>query len=460
MGNPKGLENTISDGIVSAIREASAIPGFRWLQITAPISHGSSGGPLLDVSGHVLGMTTWNLPGGENLNFAIPAEYIAELARPAAAWVRGHPRAPAGQALPPVVSAESAAGLARSLRKAKDYARAKATLDAALDRYPGNAVLLVQLAELNLDQQRFEQAEDVASRVIEISPDSPAGHRLLAAAFLGTGATNQARAEAVKTLESKPDAEDAAAAYLVLADCAASFTDFSTASAYLASALKYEDVAQDAVVHARYAVALSQIRKFAEADAEARVAVALDPESAYVRALLTPLGLPRGARIVSKLDEWDASQRYFVKGVVTNEGSAPLEQVRVVAEVHDPKGLLIGTGQGYAEPKRLGPGESGSFRIQVIGAFNAGSTLPEPPPEEYPNLEKILGPRPKVTAPVLEGRSLSSYASAVLHQKQVADQEDWDLKAAEIKRKWQNRQRTRPIPATTGNTYSVYIAHD
>jgi S1-C subfamily serine protease len=71
IGNPLSLESTVSNGIVSAIRIIED-EGGKFVQITAPISPGSSGGPLFNMSGEVVGITTSGLRGGENLNFAIP----------------------------------------------------------------------------------------------------------------------------------------------------------------------------------------------------------------------------------------------------------------------------------------------------------------------------------------------------------------------------------------------------
>jgi S1-C subfamily serine protease len=71
IGNPLSLESTVSNGIVSAARTIHD-QGGKFLQITAPISPGSSGGPLFNMSGEVVGITTMRIRGGENLNFAIP----------------------------------------------------------------------------------------------------------------------------------------------------------------------------------------------------------------------------------------------------------------------------------------------------------------------------------------------------------------------------------------------------
>jgi hypothetical protein len=71
IGNPLSLESTVSNGIVSGIRTSEELGG-KFLQVTTPISPGSSGGPLFNMAGEVIGITTLYLKGGENLNFAIP----------------------------------------------------------------------------------------------------------------------------------------------------------------------------------------------------------------------------------------------------------------------------------------------------------------------------------------------------------------------------------------------------
>ena len=76
-GSPLGLEKTVSDGIISAIRE---IPGYgKLIRVTAPISPGSSGSPVLNMQGEVIGIATFQFIEGQNLNFAIPSERIANL---------------------------------------------------------------------------------------------------------------------------------------------------------------------------------------------------------------------------------------------------------------------------------------------------------------------------------------------------------------------------------------------
>ena len=76
VGNPRGLEGTFSQGIVSGIRSFGS---DRLLQITAPISPGSSGGPVLNGNGDVIGVAVASLRDGQNLNFAIPIDYVTNL---------------------------------------------------------------------------------------------------------------------------------------------------------------------------------------------------------------------------------------------------------------------------------------------------------------------------------------------------------------------------------------------
>ena len=76
IGNPRGLEGTVSTGIVSGIRRDKA---DTYYQITAPISPGSSGGPIINQDGQVIGISTFYLAQGQNLNFAVPAIYVDHL---------------------------------------------------------------------------------------------------------------------------------------------------------------------------------------------------------------------------------------------------------------------------------------------------------------------------------------------------------------------------------------------
>jgi serine protease Do len=74
LGNPLGLENSLSDGLVSGYRRLA--DGADRMQLTAPISAGSSGSPVLDSAGRVVGVVTSTTGSGQNLNFAAPADTL------------------------------------------------------------------------------------------------------------------------------------------------------------------------------------------------------------------------------------------------------------------------------------------------------------------------------------------------------------------------------------------------
>lgn len=78
ISNPLGvLDYSVSDGLVSSVREIN--PELTVLQISAPISQGSSGGPLFNRYGEVIGVATFIAGAGQNLNFGIPSNYLRPL---------------------------------------------------------------------------------------------------------------------------------------------------------------------------------------------------------------------------------------------------------------------------------------------------------------------------------------------------------------------------------------------
>src|SRR5258705_6496163 len=77
IGNPLRLEGTVTNGIVSAVRD---IPTFgRIIQITAPISSGSSGSPVVNMHGQGIRIATLQITGGQSVNFSIPSQRISQL---------------------------------------------------------------------------------------------------------------------------------------------------------------------------------------------------------------------------------------------------------------------------------------------------------------------------------------------------------------------------------------------
>jgi len=83
IGNPLGLEHTLTDGLISSRR---LYEGRQWIQFSGPISPGNSGGPLFNMRQEVVGISTASLTGygrAQNLNLAVPVNELKKLIRPA-----------------------------------------------------------------------------------------------------------------------------------------------------------------------------------------------------------------------------------------------------------------------------------------------------------------------------------------------------------------------------------------
>ena len=78
IGSPLGLFNSVSDGIISGFR---SVDGVDMIQFTAPISHGSSGGAVLNMYGEIIGISTAGIDRGQNINLAVGYENIRQFIR-------------------------------------------------------------------------------------------------------------------------------------------------------------------------------------------------------------------------------------------------------------------------------------------------------------------------------------------------------------------------------------------
>lgn len=74
IGNPNGLQQSISNGILSGVRQLNSFSQLG--QMTVPVSPGNSGSPVLNTSGEVVGVVVSSLKNGQNLNFFVPASYL------------------------------------------------------------------------------------------------------------------------------------------------------------------------------------------------------------------------------------------------------------------------------------------------------------------------------------------------------------------------------------------------
>ena len=171
IGNPFGLEGSVTNGIVSAVRD---IPGFgRIIQITAPISPGSSGSPVVNMQGQVIGVATLQVAGGQSVNFAIPSERIAQLDRSA--------QTGAGMSLGELVSATSRNKRARAVEffrngltflSKDDCQGALPYFQKAADADNGYAEAWAQMGFCHEKLGRHPEAIEASKRAVNIRPSA------------------------------------------------------------------------------------------------------------------------------------------------------------------------------------------------------------------------------------------------------------------------------------------------
>jgi tetratricopeptide (TPR) repeat protein len=322
-----------------------------------------------------------------------------------------------------------------------------------LSRFPDAPDLLLELSEIKWDLGRFEEAAAVNERLLALQPSSASGHVDRAAILYRNGAFVSSRAEAERGLELEPDAEHASQAHLLLADISAKGSDFEGAVAHCSKALAYEGAQQDPTVHARYAIWLRQDKRPDDADGEAELALSSKQVDTETRDALRSWGLPRGAIIASQSGGWQGL-RYFVRGVVTNQGKRGLPPVRVVAELWDANSVLVGTGQAYTESDHLSSGESAAFQIEI-----RGFTPPQSATEASPDLERILGRRPEVST-VVVGRpgSVLYIITSAKRQGEIDAQNEWESKKARLVEQWKARPALPEAPM--GYRFRVHVAVD
>ncbi|WP_454906282.1 S1C family serine protease [Variovorax gossypii] len=171
IGNPRGLENTLSEGILSGLRGGGGggEPEARLLQTTAAISPGSSGGGLFDSEGRLLGITTFAARDGGSLNFAMPVEFLAELPGRAKAMLEARAREPAGSSLRRVPGVEVPLNEPLRPGDALEYVR--------IDKLTGNrSPVIYRLDKVNGDELSFNmggRVEKIGGEVVSVA--SPAG---------------------------------------------------------------------------------------------------------------------------------------------------------------------------------------------------------------------------------------------------------------------------------------------
>jgi tetratricopeptide (TPR) repeat protein len=204
IGNPLGLEQTVSDGIVSSVRE---IPQFgKTIQITAPISPGSSGSAVVNLKGEVIGVATFQMKEGQNLNFVIPSERIVSLKSDKQKLFEEWQKAKIENWL------ESEEGLYNSgiyFVISGDYEKAIPYFQKAVKKNPNDADSHFLMGYCYGELQRYNEAIDEYKQAIRIKPDDAEAHNNLGVAYDKLGKNNEAIDEYKQAIRIKPNCADA-----------------------------------------------------------------------------------------------------------------------------------------------------------------------------------------------------------------------------------------------------------
>jgi tetratricopeptide (TPR) repeat protein len=267
VGAPQGLELSLSAGLVSQLRGAEGAP---LVQTTAPISPGSSGGGLFDERGRLVGLTTFQMERGQNVNFALPAEWVTAALARASSWPR----------------CRTAPTVACLLAEARDIAGvARPTYDAS-QAHVAIAVALAQAGDRQGAAQSFAQAL-AAARSIEGAQLRARALRDIAQAQAQADDRQGAAQSFAQAVAAARSIEDARHRYPDLRDIAKAQAQAGDITGALAAARSIEDASDRAyaLVNIGKAQAQAGDRQGAAQSFAQALAAARSIESARPRAM-------------------------------------------------------------------------------------------------------------------------------------------------------------------------------
>ncbi len=219
IGNPLRLEGSVSDGIVSAVREVPDLG--RIIQTTAPVSHGNSGSPLFNMRGQVIGIVTVKVTNGQNINLALGVSRIAAVTAGELMSFDQVALRNRSTTQPEVLADLWYRGGIDSLWLG-NYDSALNYFETAANRNPRRPETWIQIGYCKVKQGRNDEAIRAYKRALQLRPNSAEAYNKLGDAYFFSGRFDDAIGsykEAARVEPKQPDAYyNLALAYLELGD--------------------------------------------------------------------------------------------------------------------------------------------------------------------------------------------------------------------------------------------------
>lgn len=219
IGNPQGLEQTLSQGIVSALRRDGNENSLPYIQTTAPISQGSSGGGLFDSQGRLIGIPSFMSKDGQNLNFAAPIDWALDVqARRTRNYQSRNPQSATVQPASPMTDEDVTAPTsgaaeyhARGLELIGDGQARSALpyLSRAVAMEPRNASFVTDLGFAYMRAGDLQSALNALSHSLTLDDAQPRAWILMAEALTYAGKQDLAIESVERAVENSPNPEAA-----------------------------------------------------------------------------------------------------------------------------------------------------------------------------------------------------------------------------------------------------------
>jgi Flp pilus assembly protein TadD len=202
IGNPLRLEGSISDGIVSAVREVPSLGEI--VQITAPISHGNSGSPLFNMKGQVIGVITMKVTNGQNINLALGASRLNQL-RPGTLLTFAELAARNKTGPQAEVLAEWWYRNGLNSLWLGNYDSALGYFENAVNKNPNRAEAWIQVGYCKVKQGKNVDAVRAFQRAIQLRPNSFEAYNKLGDAYYYAGSFYEAIEAYKHAVRLRPD---------------------------------------------------------------------------------------------------------------------------------------------------------------------------------------------------------------------------------------------------------------